>query len=772
MKSSFFKNYVNLFILLICALGLMIGPYLLLNIPLEYGGDLKPSWYAFYSELQNLVSISKILRTGTLPFYSFKMFLGNNFWASKGFYVLGDIFNYLTLWLPVHFYTVFEIQTIIKVILAGSLFYVYISKLSKNFKANVISSISYALSSWLIFFIGQLSFASFYALLPIYLIGIEAYLNDKKKILFIGATAILLFTNYYLFYSLSLFTVIYFSYRYYLINHGFKNFINSTLTIIAYYLLGVLITSILTLPTILYMFGSDRVGGFWFNDLFYMARIYLHQLVALFTPTHAYIYLQNPFETGYHTTRELLLWGGTLSSILLTQVLTDTDKFFKKATIIVYLILCIIIIFPLGGSIMHGFSEASFRWTFLLIIFNILISNRYISNLDQINTKTLKLTTLSFILIGGFVLLFRVNQIAPLNEIFNLFPRTVFIYIINFILIVLFTIIILLENKYKFVLLTILSFIELAGFASYNVAFNRMDTNITWDFTKRATSVLQSYPNELNNYLNTLDPNNPNLYYRVFVPHESLYWSYSHNMNIHYQLNGLMTYDSTYSPSFNDLKNIAPQVKDFESNWIFNIKDPQLVDFLNVKYAIVIDENELPHKDFTLITDSYRGSLKIYSNNRYRSLGVTYSKIMTYSTLNDLYKNDTSYLNSTLVVKEKDFEEVKSYLKSDSQAFLQNVSYYDNQLHGLVESKGNSFMVLTLPYDDGWKIQINGVYTNKYQVNGGFIGIPVNDGINTLDMYFVPKGFKLGFILSAISSLVYLILIVIEHRNHKKATHI
>lgn len=767
MKSSFFKNYRLLLGLLIAGLALMIGPYIILNIPLEYGGDLKPSWYAFYSELQNLVSISNLIKNGTLPFYSFKMFLGNNFWASKGFYVLGDIFNYLTLWLPVHFYTVFEIQTVIKVILSGSLFYFYLSKLNSNHKVNVIGALSYALSSWVVFFIGQLSFASFYALLPLYLIGIEAYLNHKRKLLFIAATAILLFTNYYLFYSLSLFTIIYFSYRYYLINKGFKKFIPSTLIIIAYYFLGVLITSVLTIPTVLYMFGSDRVGGFWFNDLFYMARIYLHQLVALFTPTHAYIYLQNPFETGYHTTRELLLWGGSLSSLLLTQVMWDKDKQFKIATLIAYLVMIIILIFPMGGSVMHGFSEASFRWTFLFIIFNILVSNRYLSQLDHLNLKVLMGTLVLYLFLGSAVLLYRIYELNALATLFETFPRTLMIYGINFLIISLMVMLILRRNKYMLTLLILLSFVELAGFASYNVAFNRMNKDVTWDFTERATSVLQSYPNELNNYLNGLDANNPNLYYRVYVPHESLYWSYSHNMNIHYQLNGLMTYDSTYSPSFNDLKNIAPQVKDFESNWIFNIKDPQLVDFLNVKYAIVTNESELPHQDFTLINDQYRGSLMIYANDRYRSLGVSYTDVTTYSVLDEKYKNDTAILNDLLVVKAKDYPEIKAYIQSDSRSFMQNISYYDNQLHGLIESDASSFMVLTLPYDDGWKIQINGQEVKKYQVNGGFIGIPIQAGENVIDMYFVPEGFKLGFILSAISILAYLTLFVFDYKKRK-----
>ena len=767
MKSTFFKNYWLLLGLLIASLALMIGPYIILNIPLEYGGDLKPSWYAFYSELQNLVSISNLIKNGTLPFYSFKMFLGNNFWASKGFYVLGDIFNYLTLWFPAHFYTIFEIQTVIKVIISGSLFYFYLSKLNSNHKVNIIGSLSYALSSWVIFFIGQLSFASFYALLPLYLIGIEAYLNNKKKLLFIAATAILLFTNYYLFYSLSLFTVIYFSYRYYLINKGFKKFIPSTLIIIAYYFLGVLITSVLTIPTVLYMFGSDRVGGFWFNDLFYMARIYLHQLVALFTPTHAYIYLQNPFETGYHTTRELLLWGGSLSSLLLPQVIWDKDKQFKNATIIAYLVMIIILIFPMGGSIMHGFSEASFRWTFLFIIFNILVSNRYLSQLDHLNVKVLIGTLVLYLSLGLTVLLYRIYELNALATLFETFPRTLMIYGINFFIISLTVMLILQRNKHRLVLLILLSFLELAGFASYNVAFNRMNKDVTWEFTKRATSVLQSYPNELNNYLNGLDANNPNLYYRVYVPHESLYWSYSHNMNIHYQLNGLMTYDSTYSPSFNDLKNIAPQVKDFESNWIFNIKDPHLIDFLNVKYAIVTNESELPHRDFTLINDQYRGSLMIYANDRYRSLGVSYTDVTTYSVLDEKYTNDTAILNDLLVVKAKDYPEIKAYLQSENRSFMQNISYYDNQLHGLIESDASSFMVLTLPYDDGWKIQINGQEVKKYQVNGGFIGIPIQAGENVIDMYFVPEGFKLGFIISTISILTYIALFIFEFKKRK-----
>ena len=43
--------------------------------------------------------------------------------------------------------------------------------------------------------------------------------------------------------------------------------------------------------------------------------------------------------------------------------------------------------------------------------------------------------------------------------------------------------------------------------------------------------------------------------------------------------------DSTYAPSFNKMKEIAPEVKDYNSEWIFNIKNPDILKFLSVRPA-------------------------------------------------------------------------------------------------------------------------------------------------------------------------------------------
>ena len=759
MRKHFNRYTIGLFILLLVVISGMILPYVLTNTPFEYGGDLKPSGFSFYEELKNLFSIRKIL-TGTLPFYSWNLFLGTNFWASKSFYVVGDIFNYLSMWIPTHFYNVVEILTVVRLIISGLLFYILLNLFSSNKQANIIGALSYAFSAWIIFFLGQMSFVSFYALVPLYFIAIELYIRKKSYFLFILTVALLLFTNYYFFFSLSMFTPLYFTYRYFNHNGGFTGFIKSTSILIAYYFIGVMITGIITVPTLYYMLGNDRVGRMSFSIVYDYIKINMHLLTGMFVPSQVYIYRNNVFETGGHTTREITLWAGTLTALLLPQFLSDEDKRFKTSTIIFYGVMLMILFSPIGGSIMHGFSESSFRWTLFLIIMNLIVSNRYLSNLSKINFKNLELSLLLIILLVISSIPITLLGTEGINLLLTEYKVQFLLFIAVTFVFSLFAIIIYKSSKLRMLLLIGLTVLETFAYSSFIIGYSRRLPLGSWEFIHAATSVLQDNPNELKQFLDDLHPDNKYLYYRTYVPHDSLYWDYSHNHSIHYQLKGLMTYDSTYAPSFNDLKRIAPQVKDYDSDWIFNIKDPKLVDFLNTKYAIVVSEDELPHENFNLITDEYRGSLKVYENRNYRSLGTSYSSILSYEFVEQKSNVDLDILSTYILAHEEDIDQIQGYLKSKTQSSLEHIEYFDNQLTGVIHTDDMSFMVLTLPYDKGWKVLINDQVVDVYQVNGGFMGIPLVSGENRLEMYFMPEGFKLGMVMTGLGGLLFLVLLI------------
>ena len=90
------KKYLLILFGLITLIALMCFlPSLLKGVPITFGTDIKPQWFEFYTEFKNL--IRSFIKERQLPFYSWNLFLGNNFWASKGYYLIGDIYNYIDL---------------------------------------------------------------------------------------------------------------------------------------------------------------------------------------------------------------------------------------------------------------------------------------------------------------------------------------------------------------------------------------------------------------------------------------------------------------------------------------------------------------------------------------------------------------------------------------------------------------------------------------------------------------------------------------------------
>ena len=753
------KKYLGIISLILCAifiLTFMIGPYWINDLPFEYGGDLKPTYFPYYTEFRSL--ISQFLKTGELPFYSWNLFLGNNFWASKSFYILGDIYYYISLIFDTHFYNLFAFQTILKLIVSSLSFYCLARTFKFNKKASVIVSLCYGFSSWAMFFLGQPMFISAYSFMPLFFAGMEKYIRSKDFRLFLVATCLLLFTNYYMFFALSVFAPFYFSVRYYIINQGFKGYLISTIKLIGYYFVGVGITMVLILPSFLYIMQNDRVGTFYLSAYFDNIRIYMHQLQGLFVPSQNIIYHgYNIFETGTHVTRELCLWAGSISAIFIPQVFTDKNTYYKKGMSILYLILLLILVIPSGNMIMLGFSSPSFRWSFLIIICNLIVAGRYLSDLNKINYKTLFVTivVISAICLFNYpITLLITNDIASFMTHIDLYKLTL-ISLSGFVLVYL---ALRYNKKYAITIIFIITIIELAGYNGKLIGFDRRNNDTTWQFIDSATSVLQDDPNELNHYLDGLDDINYSSYYRVYVPLESLYWDYSHNHNLHYQLQGVMTYDSTYAPSFDDMKLIAPEVKAFNSEWIFNVKNSDLVDFLNIKYAVVLNENELPHDNFELITDTYRGSLLVYENLNYRSLANSYTKVISYDEFIE-NGNNLELINDTVIAHDEDIDEIKMLI-GNSVSSLENIDYHNNYMYGDILMQDDGFVVMSLPYDKGWDISVNNEKVEVYKVNGGMMGFKVNNGYNEVNMNFVPQGFKGGLVMSVVSFVMAIVLII------------
>lgn len=757
MKNSNFikkhKYLISLLALLSIATILMFLPSWIKGNYFVGGGDVKTQWYPFYT-LNRRTTINA-LRDHTLPFYSFVLFLGNNIWASKSSYGLFDIYNIFTYVIDNNYFFIYNLQCFIKILVSGISCYLLIDSIYKDKKTSLLAGLCYGLSSFAIYFTSQPGFLSFYSLAPLYFLGMEIYLKNNKKFLFIITVFTLLLTNYYLFVALSLFSPLYFLYRYYNINKSFKNVIISTLKLIGYYFIGVLLSGIVIVPAFFYVIQNERVGGLNTSLAYKDLSVYFHLFTSAFVPNHTYIYGNNVFELGEHTLKEILLYSGTIVELLTPQFITDKDSIFKKSTIIVYIVLLISTFVPMIGSIINGFSEPCFRWFFIFIILNIIVSSRYLSDLEIINFKNLKISLvveIGIILISYYGCLFYRNySFSDYLIQFSIFIITILFIIFNYIII----------SKHKKVIVT-LCFIELALFSCL-YGYKSLITSVSKEDINAVTSVLADNDNfhNLKDYLNSLDDDNVNQYYRTYISYEDLYWSFSHDLGIIYNINDLMTYDSTFAPSFAKMRRLNhEQIVDI-IDWEFNIKDPYIMNFLSTKYSITANEESIPFNNYKIVDNEYRGSLKVALNLDYRPIVSLYSKSISYSEFETKYSNNTALLNEYVITDSNIIN------LNPSEGKCTNVEYYDNYFGCNLYSLNNGFAVLGIPYDEGWKITINGNPIKYIECNGGMIGFNVNEGNNEIKMYFMPKGFKSGLLSTIIGTGLFIILIVIDIRKKK-----
>ncbi len=703
------------------------------------GGDIKTQNYEYYLLAKR--ETLNALKNGTLPFYSFVLFLGNNIWASKPDYLL-DPFNIITYILPVDFYLINDFICIVKLLTAGIGTYLVINKIYRNEKAAALGGFLFAMSSYAVYFTSQPAFLSFFAIVPFYLLGIELYLSEKKKGLFIATVFLSFLISYYLFFALTVFTPVYFLYRYYNINGSFKGWFKSALILIVYYLIGCLLSCFSLVPGAVYVLGNDRVGksslSFTYDDI----KIYLHLIYSRLVPSQSYIYANNVFDNSSHTIREMCLFTSSFVTVVITQLLSDRNKIFRRSTLILYLVMAVLAFVPYGSSLMNGLSEVCFRWTFIVVFIDVLVCSKYFIELESVNRKHVYI--IAFISIGIILASFLAAVSFESSSLID-YKDQLIITLITVVALILVSLFI--TNRKVLTVIIAAEVIIACGYKGYN----SIDCGVSKSYVVASETVLsdgRDY-NQLNDYLDSLEEGNEKEFYRVYVPFDTVYWANSTNFNIIYNLKGLMTYDSLFAPSFSILRDIVRTDITKTLSWDFDIQNKDLINLYSTKYSITTQKEEIPFDNYEIL-DYYRDSMYIAKNLDYRPLGVTYTEYMNYWDLEKVYNNDPAkFLDS--VVCYYGFSEV---MKDEHQHYLHDIEYGNNRLSGYVETDDSTFMVLSLPYEKGWTIKINGNKTSYFECNGGLIGFAVPAGENYVEMSFVPDGFKEGCLLSLVGIIL------------------
>ena len=110
----------------------------------------------------------------------------------------------------------------------------------------------------------------------------------------------------------------------------------------------------------------------------------------------------------------------------------------------------------------------------------------------------------------------------------------------------------------------------------------------------------------------------------------------------------------------------------------------------------------------------------------------------------------------------------KTYEELSKNAY--KINYYDNSdIKGEVISTGdNDILYTSIPWDDGWKVTIDGKKADKIKIMDSLIGVKVPEGKHNIDFTFMPKGLAIGSTISIITLAVIFIVWALTRRKKAK----
>lgn len=631
MKKILKKYKAELIIILITTI--IYALYIFMNKIYPFGqnsliaGDVAGQYTEFWAYLKNVLF-------GKDSFiYSFSKANGGNMFGIWAYYLFSPFNIIFMLFKPEYFAEGLVFLTYLKILFCQLMFYQYIKYKNKKVLPNVIFSIAYGLSGYIIAFQMNIMWIDGVALLPIIFLGIEKYLKENKIGLYIWSLAIAIITNFYIGFSIAIFTGIYFIYSF-IVNYV-KNRTKVFLKFILYTLIGVGISAIILIPTV-YILKEGKGTGLLVSlkDLFKLnfdlKEIFGKVLVGGINNSEVFTGLPN-------------IYSGILSVILaIVFVFNKNIKLKEKLGLIVLLLLTLFIFNnKFLNLLLHGFKEATgfpYRYSFIFSFVIILIASRAFENIEEIEFKQgliiLGLNILAITLICNIDFKYMTSEYLNISIGFWItYLILLFIYFIN-------------KKKSYLILLSLVFMFELG--LNYIITYQRVDH---FDRNKYYTSVL-----EQKQLVDLVDDNS---FYRMekirsFYLNDSLMFNY----------NGIGHSSSTFDhDSTNLLKNMG-------YNWYmdwpsYGTGNTIISDLLfGIKYKITNNEKE---DNYDLIKKDERGNLfKIKKDLKLGFISDGYIRKLENKNYNP-FKLQEEMLNQLVNQNNKYFENIK----------IKNIEYID-----------------------------------------------------------------------------------------------
>ncbi|MFR5601345.1 MAG: YfhO family protein [Lachnospiraceae bacterium] len=217
---------------------------------------------------------------------------------------------------------------------------------------------------------------------------------------------------------------------------------------------------------------------------------------------------------------------------------------------------------------------------------------------------------------------------------------------------------------------------------------------------------------------------------------------------------------------------------DLEDNWQTDLGNPakvqnDLCEVLGASQALLEVEGTLDGMTYSM-TPEYSGEYYVYiSNKKVEKVTATIgSESKTFNNTNRGYLLELGYLQAGEEVQirsetDNQAPEATAYRFSDDglqgvydsldREPLKLTSWTDTVLEGTVKAEEAGILFLSIPYDEGWTITVDGGERIPRKMFDTFLAVDLMEGSHTIRLEYEPQGLKYGAWISAGSAGILLV---------------
>lgn len=767
-----------------------------------------------------------------LPNFAFNLGNGQNIFYFSYYGLFSPIILLSYLFSFIEMIDYIQIVSIIGIIVSAILMYKWIFEKFDS-KIAFFTTISFVTFAPILFHSHRhIMFTSYFPFLLLGLMGVDKYFNDDKKWLLTLSSFLIVMTNYFFSVSALCVIVIYGIYVYSKQRKiSFKKFLKDGFRFLVLILIGVLMSSIILLPT-LYVILKGRSESNIVIDL-----------ISLFVPQ---LDVKKIFYSSYSS-------GLTFFAFLLIFINILRGKKEEKCLSISLLIIFVI---PFFAYLLNGtmYIDNKVFITFIPLV-SLLIANGIKLYLKLDNKKCL------FIPFAVGIILFVVSD--------NTSIRMAFLTEIIIVFSLLICGICLRKNKF-FISLAVYVSVFISVFSIINVdslykrddyfaVKNSMLIEDVSSFLKDDSNIyrvsnynyllqnINSVPN-INYFLGSIYSSTSNKYYKEYFYNntgneitERSYGKITNSMNIFYNLHNANKYfianeftpvgyekmgDNFYINNdvlpiiyassnvlsenlykklefpYNmeaDLKNIVVLEdvgNDFNSKIIkfdgkYEIEDKFGISILeeDSKYVVNADKNSylklsidgLSKDDILMIkfdvenNKNCPGDLSITINGienvltckswKYHNKNFEFNYVISsgeiIDSLNIKFASGV-YNISNIELYKINYSDIKNVRENIDEFNFSKDNYSGDVINGNINVTKDGYLYLSIPYDDGFNIYLNGIRYSYENVDNGFIGVKVKKGNYNVRIEYKSPFFKEGIFLSSIGFISFFVIFLKE----------